>query len=200
MIKKIFIVFALALSMQLISGCMDCNCGPVKSILYTKNGLTLSNLDSSLPEPMITKEAKIASSKFGIRMQVQTKDLAFRKPKLKFGLIATANACKCATDDFVAKEDIAALQIFSNNDFDISHPKDTDLSLYFNVKTYNSLISVKDYIQQLKNTTEASSAVFYRGLFLQTAPTLSKKHKFRLKITLSDGRILEAETTEVELI
>ena len=200
MIKKIFCVFGFALVLQLISGCIDCNCGPTKNISYTKKGLTLTSLDASLPQPMIAKESKISATKFGVRMQVQIEELALRKSAIKFGLIPTANACKCALDDYIAKENIAMIQIFSDSDFDVNHPRNTDLSLYFKVKTFNSLIAITDYIKQPENLSLASSLVFYDGIFLQTAPNLSKKHKFRVKLTLTDGRILEAETLEVELI
>lgn len=156
MIRKLFIVFAFALITQLISGCVDCNCGLVRTIPYTKKGLTLNILDASLPEPMIAKDSVIATSKFGLRMQVLTEDLALLKPAIKLGLMATANACSCPENDFIAQEDIASIQIFSNNDFDINHPKNKDLSLYFKVKTYNSLIAITDYIKQLKNVRQGS--------------------------------------------
>lgn len=92
------------------------------------------------------------------------------------------------------------LEIFSNNDFDASHPKNTDLSSYFKVKISNNLNTITEYIKYINKFYQTSSNPFYWGTFLQVAPTLNKKHKFRLKMTLSDGRILEAETTEVELI
>jgi hypothetical protein len=200
MIKKIFVVFSLALILQLISGCVDCNCGPVSKIHFTKKSFTLKNLDASLPQPMVSSAAIIASANYGMQIQLLTENLAVRKQNINWGLMQTAQACSCPEISFIAKEDITSIAIFSNNDFDASHPKNTDLSLYFKVKKPNLMVTIADYLKNLKDYSYLASTAFYEGVFLQVSPTLNKKHKFRIKMTLSDGRILEAETTEVELI
>ncbi|TKC12265.1 DUF5034 domain-containing protein [Pedobacter polaris] len=199
MIKKIFFVFALALILQLISGCVDCNCGPIKTIYFTKKGLSLKNMDASLPQPMVTNAGIISSANYGIQIQLLTEQIALRKQRINWGLMQTAHACSCSEDNFIAKEDILSIEIFSNNDFDASHPKNTDLSLYFKAKRYTEMVSIADYIKSLKDFNGSSVSAFYEGIFLQVKPTSSKKHKFKVRITLSDGRILETETTEVEL-
>ncbi|RZK50897.1 MAG: DUF5034 domain-containing protein [Pedobacter sp.] len=199
MIKKIIFVFAIALSLQLISGCVDCNCGPVKDIYFTKKGLSLKNLDGSLPEPKVTKDSVIGSAKYGIQMQFATEQLALNYHKVNWGLMSTAMACSCEEDNVIGKEDILAVAIFSNNDFDASHPKNTDLSLYFKAKLNDAHIPIDDYLKTLKDLKHSAIIAFYQWIFLQQAPTASKNHKFRVKINLSDGRVLEAETTEVQL-
>lgn len=201
MIKRIFLIVTLVSIIQLISGCIDiCNCPKQKKINYTNKDLSLINIDSSMPQAMITNSAKISTTNFGIRVNLITEQVALIKPKIHWGLIQTAYACSCAEDEYISKEDFVALEIFSNNDFDINHPKNTDLSPYFKVKRGVPLVSVSEYISYLKSNEYYRKFAFNEGVFLQVAPTLSKKHKFRFRITLSDGRVLEAEAPEVELI
>lgn len=198
MIKKVLFIIALGLSLQLITGC--CDCDPIRKIYFSKKGLSLKNLDATLPLPGITNDSIISSAKYGIHIQLLTTQLALDKKKIKWGLIQSAQACKCASDDFIPKENILSVAIFSNNDFDAIHPKNTDLSLYFKAKRNSSFVSIIDYLKLVKDVGYRGNLPFFEGIFLQTAPNLIKKHKFRVKITLSDGRILEAETNEVELI
>ncbi len=200
MLKKIFIVFAFALVTQLIAGCVDCNCGPTKKIYYTKKNPSLKHMDAALPHPMITKDSVIASDKYGIYLQMQTQQLIVRKQHTNWGLIQIAQACGCAEDEIIPTEQISAIAIFSNSDFDASHPKNTDLSLYFKVKRGKTVETMEFYLKYLKDSRYGSNNPFAEGILLQVAPSSNKKHKFKVRITLSDGRILEAETTEVELI
>jgi hypothetical protein len=199
MIRKIFFVFAFAIAAQLISGCVDCNCGPIQTFYTTTKTLLVSNIDSALPEPMITNSAVIAASKYGFKIQLLSDKVALKNQRVNWGLIQTAYACSCAEDIYKSKEAISTIEIFSNNDFDASHTKNTDISSYFSVKIYNNLITMIEYVKYINKFYQTSSNPFYWGIVLQVPPTLNKKHKFRIKMTLSDGRVLEAETSEVEL-
>jgi hypothetical protein len=199
MIKKILLVSAFTLILQFMAGCVDCICGPVKDIYFTHKGFSVNNIDASLPEPRISNTGVISSSNYGIQIRLQNENIAARKSSLNWGLISKAQACDCVVGDLIGKEDIAAIEVFSNNDFDANHPKNTDISLYFKVKHYGKMVPIAEYLKFLKETNQTSSIPFYWGAFLEVAPSISKKHKFRIKMTLSDSRVLEAETTEIEL-
>ncbi|WP_231426689.1 hypothetical protein [Pedobacter sp. Leaf250] len=69
MIKKIILISVLALMVQLITACVDCKCGPYKTIIFTNKGLSLKNLDSNFPQPSVTSAAIIPSAKYGIQVQ-----------------------------------------------------------------------------------------------------------------------------------
>lgn len=199
MIKKILFILGVALAVQTITGCVDCNCGPVRDIYFTQKNLTLRNMDNSLPQPMITNTPKIAVTNYGIHVQLSAEQLALTTPRISWRLLPTAQACSCSDHNYFAKEAILAVEIFSNQDFDANHPKNTDLSLYFKAKRYNSLVTLSDYVKTMKESNNSPVTAFYEGVFLQNPPTISKKHVFKFRITLSDGRILQAETPEVEL-
>jgi hypothetical protein len=199
MFKKIFFVLAFALAAQLIVACVNCNCAPIRTIHFTNKGILLKNMDAALPHPMVTNAGIISSSNYGIQVQLITEQLTLIKRRITWGLMQSAYACSCPDDDFITKEDISSLKIFSINDFDASHPKNTDVSLYFKAKRYNTMVTIDEYIKSLKDPSYFSTIPFYEGIFLQIAPNTGAKHKFKVTITLSDGRILETETTEVEL-
>ncbi|RZK15707.1 MAG: DUF5034 domain-containing protein [Pedobacter sp.] len=199
MIKKIFFVLALALISQLVVSCVDCNCLPKQTFKVSYKGIVLRNLDSPNELLQSSTATAIPATRYGILIEFATEKIAWRIPKATFGLISSAYACDCIGDDYFPIEEISALQIFSNNDFDPSHPKGTELSAHFKFKRDKAMFSVADYIKSLKEQNHNSNSVFFQGLFLQTAPTGTKKHKFKIIITLSDNRVLEAETTEVEL-
>ncbi|RZK40473.1 MAG: DUF5034 domain-containing protein [Pedobacter sp.] len=200
MLKKIFIVFAFVLVTQIIAGCVDCNCGPIQTFYTTTKSLFVNNIDSTLPEPMITNSSIINAKNYGFKINLRSDRVALKNQKVNWGFIQAAYACSCAENVYKSKESILTLEIFSNNDFDANHPKNTDLSSYFKVKISQNLNTMPEYVKYINRLYQTSSNPFYWGIFLQTSPSLSKKHQFKIRMTLSDGRILEAETTEVELI
>jgi len=199
MIKKILFVLGLALISQLIASCVDCHCTSPQTIYFTSKGTSLKNLDSSLPLPKVTSAGTIASTNYGIQIQLLTEQITLKKQQISWGLIQSAYACSCMEDDYIPKEEFSSLKIFSNNDFDDAHPKGTDLSLYFNAKSNDTMSSLADYLKSFKDFKFIPPIIFYEGIFLQVPPKSGKKHRFKVSITLSDGRILESETTEVEL-
>lgn len=199
MIKKILLVFGLALISQLIGSCINCHCTSPQTIYFTNKGTSLKNLDSSLPQPKVTSAGTISSTNYGIQIQLITQQITSRKQQISWGLIQSAYACSCVEDDYIAKEGFSSIKIFSDNDFDDTHPKGTDLSLYFKAKSDDTMISLADYLKSFKDFKYIPPIIFYEGVFLQVPPKSGKRHKFKVSITLSDGRILESETTEVEL-
>ncbi|SER78763.1 DUF5034 domain-containing protein [Pedobacter rhizosphaerae] len=200
MIKKVFLVLGLALMSQLIVACVDCNCPDSQTFYFTNKGLALKNIDTALPAPMFSSAGTINSANYGIQIQMLNEKItAIRKP-VKWGLMQAAYACSCEGNYFMSKENISAIRVFSNNDFDSSHPKGTDLSVYFKVKQYKGMTTLADYVKILNDANYIYDEYFFESIYLQTAPVSSKKHKFKIVFALSDGRTLEAETTEIELI
>lgn len=199
MIKKIFIVLVLALGVQVISGCVDCACGPSQTFVTTIKNLSASNIDSKLPEPMITNATVIKAANYGFKIQLISDKVANKNKRVNWGFIQTAYACSCVEDMYKPKESVLTLEVFSNNDFDNSRPRNIDLSAYFKVKVGNSLYNIPEYLNYINKSSQPFYDPSYWAAFLQTAPSISKMHKFRIKMTLSDGRVLETETAEVHL-
>jgi hypothetical protein len=200
MIKKIAFIFVLGFTLQLITGCVDCNCSKPKDILFTRNSLSLISLDASLPKPYYATSSIISGPKYGIQIKLNSTIQVSHSIRKSFGFIQTAQACSCPEPMFVPKEYVVAVEISSNNDFNSFHPKNSDLSSYFQLKLSNdNIFTIGDYLQYLKKFPQKNYSAFLEGLYLQYSPEKRSKHKFRVKVTLSDGRILEAETAEIEL-
>jgi hypothetical protein len=200
MLKKIALIFVLGFTLQLITGCVDCNCSKPEDILFTRNSMSLISLDASLPKPYYATNSVISGSKYGIQIRLNSTIQVSNSIRGSFGFIQTAYACSCAEPLFIPKEYVVAVEIFSDNDFNSFHPKNSDLSSYFQLKLPNdNIFTIADYLQYLKKFPQRNYSAFLEGLYLQYSPEKRSKHKFRVKVTLSDGRILEAETAEVEL-
>ncbi len=198
--KKVIIVFILALGLQFVTSCnTNCRCSPVRDIYYTNSGVTVKNLDSKLPVPFVTTSKIIAGANYGIQIELQIQQLVRRKQNVNWGLIQSAYACSCIGDNYLAKESILSVEIFSNNDFSSDYPKNTDLSSLFKIKANNSTTTIEEHTKLINNHKYGYPNLFYGGVFLQVKPSVSSKHEFKIRITLSDGRILEGKTTEVEL-
>ncbi|WP_443936741.1 DUF5034 domain-containing protein [Pedobacter sp. MW01-1-1] len=197
MIKKIVFVFGFVLITQLLAACVDCDCPPARTIYFTNKGLSLSHLDLST-QAIATSAGKVLSKNYGIRVEMKTDMLTLHKPRMSWSLMSAAYACSCQEDNFISKENIISLKIVSNNDFDATHPKNTDLSLYFKARKGVTFIPILDYIKSSDDYYGRRYA-FSEGIFLQVPPTNSTKHAFKVIITLSDNRVIEAETTEIEL-
>ena len=122
-------------------------------------------MDESLPQPMVTAAGIVASTNYGIQIRLEKEQLALRKRRINWGFMQTAQACSCAEPDLINKVDILSIEIFSNNDFDASHPKNTDLSLYFEAKNYKTMIPIAGYIKRIKDSNYFARTAFLKGFF-----------------------------------
>ncbi|WP_316832615.1 DUF5034 domain-containing protein [Pedobacter aquatilis] len=200
MIKKTFIVLLVALFSQVIASCVNCHCDPPQTISYTHKSISLRNLDMGLPTPKISSSGVISAINYGVNIQVVTDRLSLLKQQFSWGLIQSAYACSCMENTYIPKESVTSIKIFSAYDFDDAHPSGTDLGLYFKAKgNNNNLVGLADYLKSFNDFYHIPQTIFYEGIFLQVPPKNSKRHKFKIAITLSDGRVLTSETTEIEL-
>ena len=107
-------------------------------------------MDFSLPESKTSNAGIISSKNYGIQIQLQTEQLVSGKAQIRWNFIQAAYACSCVEDVGIAKETIASIQILSSNDFDATHPKNTNISLYFTTKRNTSMITITDYIRSMQ--------------------------------------------------
>lgn len=87
--------------------------------------------------------------------------------------------------------------------FDGSHPANADVSAYFKIyKGYAyAFTSIADYLKypevRLSNESQFTSTL---DLLLMTPPTLNTQHQFSIQITLSDRRVLQTQSSTIDLI
>lgn len=200
-INKILIVLLFPLITEVVISC--CNCLVPLIRYYTNKTVKIQNIDNSGSEPMITTANTVHKEAFGIRAQLNREKTACLSPfKSLFIQTAYANGCRCPpSNQFLARDSITAIQVFTLNDFDIMHASNSDISDYFKIFQSFSLSTITDYIKKYDKVLYTDNELELKfDLLLMTPPTINKNHKFKIKITLSDGRILEGESTPIELI
>ncbi len=102
-----------------------------------------------------------------------------------------------------SEEKIASIQVFSNADYDNALPAGSDLSTIFQIsaslrsETSGLSFSSQDY-KALSAFLATSPHAFYDAcLRLSKAPTVSKKHTFRIEYTQTNGERYTIQTPEI---
>lgn len=200
-IKKIIIIFLFALIVQLIVSCCG-GCGEPLELHYTNKEIIISSLDNRGEVPLVSSSTTFIKTAYGIRINFTRENIAcIKKTNTFFIQSANALSCKCPPDHYLPRDSITSLKIFTLNDFDSNHSANSDISDYFKVFKKNTFTPISSY---LKNSD--SSLYYNQGynqdtdILLMSPPTINNKHKFKVQIILSDGRVLEQETLLIELI
>jgi len=105
--------------------------------------------------------------------------------------IQSAYACDCEDAGYYLKERVTSIQVFSEKDFDETHPTSTDIAEFFKVyKGSGILTSFESYVKYLEPT-------FYTIIDLQFRCVLTAnvfetgEYEFTFVVGLSDGRELK---------
>lgn len=207
-IRKIIFILLLPVIAEIIVSC--CDCAEVIFKNYTNESVLVKNLDNSGQDPVVSVSNSIDKDAYGIRVEVYREITAFNKKTTPtFFQSAYATSCQCPPpEQFFPIDSVMSIKIFTLNDFDLAHSADSDISDYFKVYQQYFFRTINDYLKSTPNGYGNSSLVLYDeseleikvDLLLMTVPTINDQHRFKVEIILSDGRILELETPEIELI
>lgn len=202
-----------AVTTQIVVACCfsgDC-CDCIEPVLknYSNLSMTLGNLDNSGEKPIITNSKTVPKNAYGIGVSFQRELVACSKKSFPtFFQSAYAFSCNCPPElQIMAKDSITAVKIFTVYDFDDSHSARSDISDYFKVYKYNSFVSIAEYLNSMNDYIysgwtlyDESELEFEVTLLLMTTPKIDKTNKFKVQVTLSDGRVLEQDTDEIDFI
>jgi hypothetical protein len=167
---------------------------------YSNTGIKLENVDNSTFQKTITKANSIQKNYYGINVSLSREKTACLSPKRSL-FIPSALACDCQPgQQLFAKDSIESIQFLTVNDFDEKHKANSDISDYFKVFSTSTPGKISDVITSSYDFMYEFELEFSFVILLETPPTLNQKHQFKIKIILSDGRILEGMTTAVDLI
>lgn len=199
-IKKIIFLLFFPFIAHVVISCCDC----VEPLIYqfTHKTITINNLDNAGSEPVVSTATSVIKTAYGIRIQVNREKTACTEPvRSLFIQSAYATKCGCPPEkQLMPKDSITAIKVVTLNDFDNSHLANTEISDYFKVYTPYSFVTIGKYLQDSKNVLYDESELGIKiDLLLMIVPTMNTQHKFKVQITLSDGRIFEPETS-IELI
>jgi len=206
--KKVLFILMLPVVIEVIASCCDCLEIIYKN--YSNQSIVINNLDNSGAEPIITSSNTIPKNAYGIKVGLHREIVACNRKNIQtFIQSAYATSCECPPpNQFLPKDSVTSFKILTLYDFDLNHSADSDISDYFKIYNQFSFITITDYLKSDKDYYSNSNLILYNendleielDLLLMTAPSINITHKFKIQIVLSDGRILEQETSEIELI
>lgn len=200
-INKIILILILPLMVEIIVSC--CNCPETTFLNYTNCNLNVCNLNNSGASPIISQSDTIPKKAYGIKVSIMRSENTCKLKRNNSFLIqsAYAYACSCPSEfEYIPLDSIVSISITTIHDFDSEHLRSSDISEYFHVFEYQNFISIDDYINIIETKIpDYMESTFEFDLFLMTPPMLGTEHQFEVKIKLSDGRILNAQTEKIVL-
>ena len=210
--KKKLIIILLVPVVELFYSCISCE-DPCRDIVtkygkFSHKELFLKNLDNSGEQIIETDALQINKNAYGIRLNLIIEKIngtvRLKAANSIFFQSAYALSYDCPPEYIYSAVDcIKSIKIFTLQDFDSQHSENSDITDYF--KLSGLYEDVQDFSQTIGYTLEFDiieylDTPFHIDILLMTAPTIENQHQFKVQIELSDGRILEQETTKIELL
>lgn len=200
--KKVIFLLLLPLIAEVVVSC--CNCIEPVIQHYTNKTISVSNLNNSAQEPVVSVSDTVIKKAYGIRLQLIREKMACLEKRRSL-FISSAYAftkCRCpAAQEFRPKDSIVSIKIYTLQSFDNTHLAGSDLSAYFKVYKAYSFSTIDDFVKRtptvLFDSEELEQTIDF---LLMTVPSMNVEHKFKVQLILSDGRTLESETSTVNLI
>jgi hypothetical protein len=205
--KKLIILFLLLVPIiGVFYSC--CDCKPPVPASYSHKTLLLKNLDNNGKWAVETDSLQINKNAYGIRFYLtREKDIIACERQINSIFIQSAYAFSvpdCYDYIYSATDRIVSIKIFTLNDFDNQHSGNSDITDYFRVaQTYSN---VDEFLKTLNYSYEWNEFETFPwknlifDLMLMVAPTATNNQQFKVQVELSDGRILEQQTTEIKLL
>jgi len=183
----------------------SCRCPDIEAqyITFSHSELRLRNLDNSGATAIESESLQINRNAYGIRLFLtREKDIVARARQINSFFIQSAYAVsfECPPEYiFTARDSVVSIKIFAVNNFDDEHFAGSEITSLF--RAHPSFSTIESAVASIENTDEH----FLReelilNLLLMFPPTANSLHQFKVQVELSDGRILEQYTTEVELL
>lgn len=202
-IRKIIFLLLFPLVAEVVVSCCDCSDYILTQLFYTNKTITVTNLDNGGPEIKETVVPVVTKTAYGLRAVIQTEKLACIKtcPSLFIGS-AYAFKCGCGPDyQYSPKDTIISIKVFTEKDFDDSHPAGAEISDYFKVFKPYLFSDINHYLVNQENVFVGYKEIVVTfDLLLMTPPASGVQHQFRIEVGLTDGRVLTETAKEVSLI
>jgi len=196
----------------LFHACCPCDV-QTQHVNYSHKALFLKNLDNIGEKAIESESLQFNKNAYGIRLYItREKNMVARTKQKKsiFVNLAYATSCACPPEYFyTAIDTILSIKVFTLYNFDNQHPENSEITNYFKVaQTYSD---VEDYVASIPYANREywkAGRLMYDppememkiDLMLMTVPITNSKHQFRIQVFLSDGRILEQQITEIQLL
>ena len=194
----------------LFHACCPCNV-ETQYGYYSHKAIFLKNLDNSGEKAIESESLQLNKNAYGIRLYFEREKVVVACAKQLnsfFIQSAYATSCLCPPEFIYSPGDsIKSIKIFTSNNFDNQHLANSDITNYFRVAY--SYSTVEKAVENMRNSYTFPSDIEFEqtwekeviiDLLLMTAPIATNKQQFKVQVELSDGRILEQLTPEIELL
>jgi hypothetical protein len=198
-IRKIGVILLIAFTIRLSFSC--CDCPPTISYKYTFDAIELFHIDNSGQTPVITDSGIIPKEAYGLQIECSLGQLAFHQSSgfASFNSLYAVD-CFCPPDfQYVAQDTISAIKILCLNDFDSTHPANSEICDYFKVLTYITYHTLQQFIDYPENIYYERPEKEVIAIYLMQAPTITGEHRFQVEIELSNGTTLNSTSTPISL-
>jgi hypothetical protein len=198
-LTKIGVLILIGFTTRLIVSC--CDCPPSTTYKYKFDSIKLSHIDNSGQTPVYVDSGTIPKEAYGLQIELSLSKLALHKFSDFAGFNSTcAFDCFCPPEtQYFPQDTLSAIRIISLNDFDNTHPANSEVSEYFKVLTYNTYITIQEYLDYPETIYSGQPFIELIGLYLMQAPLVTGDHRFRVEIVLSDGTTLISTSTLIML-
>jgi len=212
MARKIVLLLLAPFMIEIATGCCDCDNVAPPMGFYSYKAIQLENLDNRGADPVVSVSGPYLREAYGLRVHLYQDLIARAATPAGFFTSAYAFSCRCNdTPSIPQRDSITDVRIITLRDFDASHSAGADISDLFRVhnEVYHDeeLLALNEYItspalnyKSSYSTGNSSSRDITFDILLFGPPPASGLYKFNIQFILSDGRVLEEETPEIELM
>lgn len=172
-------------------------------LLYTNTTLELQHLNNSGQSAIVAPENKVLKEAYGLRIRIGCETTACNRGRTSFFINpAYAFSCGCeAPIQYHPKDSVTGLKVITLNDFDALHPAGSDITARFKMFSGYVFTDLAGYLESKPPVFNAHGVknIVLDALLMEPAAQTGN-HRFRVEVDLSDGRVLETETSMVELL
>lgn len=200
--KAIALYLAVFLIAAVISGCMNCKCNP-QSFHFKWKSLDLSSASYTINSGHVYPEDYSGNDFWGknfmLRVRLNGELVAANCPS-RPGFVNQAYACSCVEDSYESNSVVSDLKVFTVNPYDSVHAADAEVTEYF--KSPHFAFEGADGLGPLDLQLSAKNRYFWEAgtnyeLYLETKPTYTGKHQFKVIVYFSDSSSYTATTPEL---
>ncbi|MES2477500.1 MAG: DUF5034 domain-containing protein [Bacteroidota bacterium] len=183
-----------------------CSCPKPKSYFFKIEDIHVSHIEFTFQGDtdflyVQTNKDSFQLPKYGLQIQFDTKQTVQIR-QLKSSLMNSAFACKCAEEDFIARDTLKNIRINTLQSFNSGHPIGSDVSEYFNYFEYGHQPTklVKTSIADFIARHPLKSLNISIPLYLSQEPNAGNtKMQFEIVAEFKNGKILNDTTTAITL-
>lgn len=203
--SKVFIILLFPFCIHFLLSCCDCKNKILESKKYTNTQIEITNFNNKGIKPDFTKVDTIQKETYGFRFNLKREVVVKNHNNSIFINSAYAYTCKCKEEiEINPKDKINTIKIYNIFDFDANTIANSDITNKFKIYENKKYTNVNEYFTDSQtlfydygmSTTEIMKELDF---LLMEAPSTSQIQQFKIKLFLSDGRILESQTNPLFL-